>query len=143
MRFGEVSFSAMKHTHVCRVLGETRERPPPLHRMSGLFLPELELYVMLAIARLEPDAYGAAVRKEIDSRTARRVAIGALYATLNRLEDKGLISVREAREEGRRGRPRRYCSLTSSGTAALDHSLAMLGRMAEGLAHGSVSGDGE
>ena len=62
--------------------------------MPGLFLAEFELYVMLAIARLADGAYGAAVRQEIEARTGRPVSIGALYATLARLETKGLITLR-------------------------------------------------
>jgi DNA-binding PadR family transcriptional regulator len=108
--------------------------------MPAPFLPELELYVMLAVARLEPEAYGAAVRKEIESRAARPVSIGALYSTLNRLQHKGLVSLREVEPtSGQRGRPRRYCSLTASGREALEHSVTMLGRMTEGLAYGSLS----
>lgn len=109
--------------------------------MSQSFLPEFELFVMLAIARLGSGAYGAAVRQEIEHRASRPVAIGALYATLRRLEDKGLISIREVvPEKGQRGRPRRYCALTTPGKVALEDSLTMLARMTEGLAYGSASG---
>ena len=102
--------------------------------MAGRFLAEFELYVMLAIAQLGDDAYGAAIRKEIESRTQRPVSIGALYATLARLAAKGLITVRTARPEpGRRGRARRYCKLTALGTAATKHSAVMLTRMMHGL----------
>jgi DNA-binding PadR family transcriptional regulator len=102
--------------------------------MSGRFLPEFELYVMLAIARLGPDAYGARVRQEIESRTGRPVSIGALYATLARLDAKGLVSLRTVTVSARqRGRVRRYCRLTASGTKALRHSAAMLTRMMDGL----------
>jgi PadR family transcriptional regulator PadR len=102
--------------------------------MAGRFLAEFELYVMLAIARLGDDAYGAAVRQDIETRTQRPVSIGALYATLARLEAKGLITVRTAAPEpGRRGRARRYCRLTTSGTAATRHSAVMLTRMMRGL----------
>jgi DNA-binding PadR family transcriptional regulator len=102
--------------------------------VAGRFLAEFELYVMLAIAQLGADAYGAAVRQEIEARTGRPVSIGALYATLARLEAKGLITVRTARPEpGRRGRARRYCKLTSVGTAATKHSSVMLTRMMHGL----------
>ncbi len=104
--------------------------------MAKVFLPELEMYVMLAIARLQPDAYGAVVRQEIESRAGRPVAIGALYTTLGRLEDKGLISIREVLpKEGERGRPRKYCALTQKGHAALEHSMFKLGRMAAGLGY--------
>jgi DNA-binding PadR family transcriptional regulator len=102
--------------------------------MPGKFLAEFELYVMLAIAQKGDQAYGAVVREEIEARTGRPVSIGALYATLARLEAKGLISLRTARQlEGQRGRARRYCKLTPKGTEALRHSTAMLGRMMAGL----------
>jgi len=102
--------------------------------MPGHFLAEFELYVMLAVAQLGDDAYGAAVRQEIERRTGRPVSIGALYATLARLNGKGLIALRTARHEaGQRGRARRYARLTPRGTAALEHSTAMLVRMMQGL----------
>lgn len=101
--------------------------------MPGLFLAEFELYVMLAVARLGDDAYGAAVRQEIESRTARPVSIGALYATLARLEAKGLITLRTTKTAGQRGRARRYCRLTADGATATRHSALMLRRMMGGL----------
>jgi DNA-binding PadR family transcriptional regulator len=102
--------------------------------MPGKFLAEFELYVMLAIAQKGDEAYGAVVREEIETRTGRPVSIGALYATLARLEAKGLITMRTARQvAGQRGRARRYCRLTPKGTEALRHSTSMLGRMMAGL----------
>ena len=102
--------------------------------MAGRFLPEFELYVMLAIARLGPDAYGARVRQEIETRTGRPVSIGALYATLARLDAKGLVNLRTVTVSARqRGRVRRYCRLTAAGTKALRHSASMLIRMMAGL----------
>ena len=102
--------------------------------MPGKFLAEFELYVMLAIAQLGEGAYGAAVRQEIENRTARPVSIGALYATLARLDAKGLITMRTSRHvTGRRGRARRYSRLTPKGDRALRHSTTMLSRMMAGL----------
>ena len=102
--------------------------------MSGRFLPEFELYVMLAITRLGDGAYGASVRKEIEVRTGRPVSIGALYATLGRLEAKDLLSSEASDPQpGQRGRPRKYCRLTPAGEEAVRHSSEMLTRMMEGL----------
>jgi PadR family transcriptional regulator PadR len=102
--------------------------------MSGRFLAEFELYVMLAIARLGEDAYGAVVRQEIETRTGRPVSIGALYTTLARLEAKGLVVLRTTKSvAGQRGRARRYCRLTSEGIRAVEHSARMLNRMMDGL----------
>ncbi|MEZ5316774.1 MAG: helix-turn-helix transcriptional regulator [Vicinamibacterales bacterium] len=102
--------------------------------MPGAFLPEFELYVMLAVRRLGDEAYGARVRQEIEARTGRPVSIGALYTTLARLEDKGYLKLRTGRAEpGQRGRTRRYSRLTARGTEALRHSATMLTRMMDGL----------
>jgi len=102
--------------------------------MPGKFLAEFELYVMMAIARLGADAYGAKVRREIEERTSRPVSIGALYATLARLGDKGLLDFDEVDPgPGERGRSRKYCRLTPDGREAMDHSMLMLRRMMDGL----------
>ncbi len=102
--------------------------------MTGKFLAEFELYVMLAIERLGEGAYGGSVRREIEERAGRPVSIGALYATLARLEAKDMVQVvAQDPQPGQRGRPRKACRLTGPGREALRHSLTMLGRMTEGL----------
>lgn len=109
--------------------------------MPGKFLPEFELYVMLAVARLGDGAYGAAILREIEGRTSRPVSIGALYATLGRLADKELVGFSEPEAEPRRrGRARKYCYLTEEGRGALDHSTAMLQRMMEGVSVAETGG---
>ncbi len=102
--------------------------------MGDVFLAEFEFYVMLAIARLGTEAYGARVRQEIETRTGRPVAIGALYTTLARLEAKRLLTLRTVQPElGQRGRPRRYCRLTAEGDRALKRSATAVSRMMAGL----------
>jgi len=101
--------------------------------MAGPFLAEFEFYVMLAVAHLGDEAYGAVVRQEIEARTDRPVSIGALYTTLARLERKGLLTMRTVREPGQRGRARRYCRLTAAGRAAVEQSATMVTRMMRGL----------
>ncbi|HEV3200286.1 MAG TPA: helix-turn-helix transcriptional regulator, partial [Bryobacteraceae bacterium] len=59
---------------------------------KGDSLGEFEHLVLLAVLRLGADAYGMRVRSEIAGRTGRDVTIGAVYATLDRLADKGLVS---------------------------------------------------
>ncbi len=101
---------------------------------KGRHLAEFELFVMLAVARLGEDAYGAAIRREIEDRTGRPVSIGAVYATLGRLGDKSYVSFRSSQPlpvQG--GRSRKYCLLTREGEAALRRSASMLTRMMEGL----------
>ena len=101
---------------------------------KGDFVGEFELYVMLALAHLGDDAYGVTIRREIELRTGRTVAIGAVYATLARLQDKGLVRFHLSDPQPvQGGRARKYFSLTRSGVGALRHSTSMLGRMIAGL----------
>lgn len=103
--------------------------------MTDRFLAEFELYVLLAVAQTGEEAYGVSIRRCIEDRTGRSVAVGALYTTLSRLENKGFLEFDvSTKAEGRRGRPRRYCSLTEAGHEAVSHSLSMIDRMAEGVA---------
>ena len=103
--------------------------------MPDSFLAEFEMYVLLAVAQLGDDAYGLSIRRCIESKTGRPVSVGALYTTLARLETKGFLTMAEPEAStGRRGRPRRYCTLTEAGRDAVSHSVAMLRRMAEGAA---------
>lgn len=101
---------------------------------KGDFLAEFELYLMLALSRLGDDAYGVTIRREIEERAERPVSIGAVYATLSRLEQKGLVrhSVSDPLPvQG--GRSRKYFRLTADGERVLGHSAAMLNRMLRGL----------
>jgi DNA-binding PadR family transcriptional regulator len=101
---------------------------------KGDFVGEFELYVMLAVAHLRDAAYGVAIRREIEGRTGREVAIGAVYATLARLGDKQLVQFALSDPEPvPGGRSRKYFTLTASGERALAHSTAMLGRMMDGF----------
>jgi PadR family transcriptional regulator, regulatory protein PadR len=101
---------------------------------KGDFVGEFELYVMLALAHLGDDAYGVTIRREIEARTRRTIAIGAVYATLARLEEKGLVQFRVSDPQPvQGGRARKYFTLTGPGTRALRHSTAMLARMMAGL----------
>jgi DNA-binding PadR family transcriptional regulator len=101
---------------------------------KGDLLGEFELYVMLALARQGDEAYGVTIRRDIEERTDRTVVIGAVYATLARLEDKGLVRYRISEPlpiQG--GRARKFFSLTPAGARALRHSTTMLSRMMAGL----------
>jgi PadR family transcriptional regulator, regulatory protein PadR len=101
---------------------------------KGDFVGEFELYVMLALAHLGDHAYGVTIRREIESRTGRTVAIGAVYATLARLEEKGLVRFNLSDPQPvQGGRARKYFTLTRAGIGALRHSTSMLGRMMAGL----------
>jgi PadR family transcriptional regulator, regulatory protein PadR len=58
------------------------------------YLGEFELMVLLALIRLGEDAYGVPICHEIEKRSGREVALGSVYATLERLEEKGLVTSR-------------------------------------------------
>jgi DNA-binding PadR family transcriptional regulator len=102
---------------------------------KGAHLAEFELYVMLAVARLGTDgAYGVTIRQEIEGRTGRSASIGAVYATLGRLHDKGYVSFSFSDPDPvRGGRARKLVSLSNAGRQALVHSARSFARMAEGL----------
>ena len=104
---------------------------------KGEFIGEFELYVMLAIAHCGDEAYGLAIRRAIARRTGRDPAIGAVYGTLGRLLDKGLVQCRVADPlPVAGGRARKCYRLTAAGQRALRHSTAMLARMLEGWTPG-------
>lgn len=102
---------------------------------KGQYLAEFELYVMAALARLGDEAYGMTIRREIEERCGRHVAIGAVYATLARLGQKGYVRFRISEPLPiRGGRSRKCVQLTPSGRRALAHSTAMFRRILPGLA---------
>ncbi len=88
---------------------------------------------MLVVLRLENEAYGMEVRREIETRTGRDASIGAVYATLGRLETKGLTRSHELAPEGEKGRPRRLYRVTSEGGRALERTQEAVASMWEGV----------
>ena len=97
-------------------------------------LGELQQLSMLAVARLGPDAYGAAIQEELASVADRRVAVPTVYVTLIRLEERGLVrSTEEPPPEGQGGRPRRVFELTPSGWDALAEARGAADRMWRGV----------
>lgn len=88
--------------------------------MPPALLGPLELTTLLAVARLGDGAYGLAVRHDIAERTGRDYAVGGIYTTLQRLEDKGLLRSRTGEPlPVRGGRARRHYTLTAAGARAL------------------------
>ncbi len=80
----------------------------------------LELAALLAVARLGKDAYGLAVRRDLVDRTGRDHSAGAVYTTLQRLEDKGLLKSHTGEPlPVRGGRSRRHYNLTGAGARAI------------------------
>ena len=97
-------------------------------------LGEFEQLVLMAIVRLEEEAYGATIRREIEARTARRLSISPVYTTLERLEQKGLVRswVGEP-TPARGGRRRKYFALRPAGARALRSAYSAYTEMAAGL----------
>ncbi len=80
------------------------------------FLGQHELIVMLAVLRLGHEAYGVPIAAEIADRTGREMLQGSVYATLERLEAKGLVISKLGEATARRGgRAKRYFKLTADG----------------------------
>ena len=97
-------------------------------------LGDFEQKVLWTALRLGDEAYGALLIEELERRAGRRVSSGALYATLDRLEGKGLISSRLEDPAPRRGgRRRRYLALTPSGREALSRAREVWHHLWEGL----------
>jgi PadR family transcriptional regulator PadR len=103
--------------------------------MSGRdYLGEFEHMIVLALLRLGDEAYGVTVRREIEARTKREVSIGAVYATLDRLEAKGYVkSHRGDPTPERGGRSKRFFNVTAKGVAAVSRAQRALHSMTEGL----------
>lgn len=98
------------------------------------YLGEFEHIIVLALLRLGDRAYGVTVRQEIEFRTKREVSIGAVYATLNRLETKGYVkSLRGDPTPERGGRSKRFFRVTPKGVAAVNRAQHALHSMCEGL----------
>jgi PadR family transcriptional regulator, regulatory protein PadR len=102
--------------------------------MQAMYLGEFEHVVLLAILRLGDDAYAIPIREEIETRTDRGVARGALYTALERLETKGMLRSRMSDPLPERGgRSRRYFTITPAGLAAMRSSRRSLLQLWQGL----------
>ena len=97
-------------------------------------LGTFEQAVLLEVLRLGEEAYGRAVLKGVQSRLERDVAAGAIHATLERLEHKGLLSSRLGSGTPiRAGRPRRYYRVQPAGLRALDDARRTVNNIWRGL----------
>jgi DNA-binding PadR family transcriptional regulator len=103
-------------------------------RAMAAALGEFEQLVLFALLRLDADAYGATIRREIEQRAGRPLAISAVYTTLARLEHKGVVrsKIGEPTPE-RGGRRRKYFELTPLGARAVRDAYTAYTRMTAGL----------
>jgi PadR family transcriptional regulator, regulatory protein PadR len=100
------------------------------------YLGEFEQLLLLAVLRLDAEAYGLDIARELEARAGRTVSRGALYTSLDRLEDKGLLRWKTAvGSDARGGLPRRLYAVTPAGVSALRASRDTLRRMWRGVEH--------
>jgi DNA-binding PadR family transcriptional regulator len=100
----------------------------------GDLLGSLEHIILLAVVQLDTNAYGMTIRREIEQRTGRNLSIGAVYATLDRLEAKGYVrSVLGEPTAERGGRAKRLFRVEAEGERALRNSQDAIRRMTLGL----------
>jgi DNA-binding PadR family transcriptional regulator len=105
-------------------------------------LGQFEEMALLAVLRLDEDAYGAAIQREIAERTGRRRTISAIYVTLVRLQDKGLVESTLADPTPvRGGKAKRLFRVTPEGEAALEASRRAMERLWQGVELGGHGGD--
>jgi len=98
------------------------------------YLGELEQMILLAILQLKDQAFGTSVLAELEQRVQRSVSRGALFVTLDRLEEKGMLRSRMGDPTPRRGgRPKRYLEVTPAGVTALQKSRKAWSRLWDGL----------
>jgi DNA-binding PadR family transcriptional regulator len=95
---------------------------------------EFEQLVLLAILQLNSEAYGPSISAELEDKAGRRVSRGALYSSLDRLQQKGLIKWRlEAATSARGGNPKRLFAVTATGVKALKTARCAFARLSAGL----------
>jgi DNA-binding PadR family transcriptional regulator len=98
------------------------------------WLGEFEHLVLLAVLRLRGNAYGFAIQQEIQQRTGRTCSVGAIYTTLDRMEQKGFVSSKLGEPTAERGgRAKRYFQIEGAGQSALRESFSATTSMTAGL----------
>lgn len=151
----------MCYTTYLRTLGSALEQPPPrphsetddktdqafLTRLPSAslfaiveempkrsYLGEMELMVLLAVVRLGDEAYGVPISKELVTLAGREVALGSIYAALDRLERKSLVtSLLGDPTPERGGRAKRYFRVTATGVRALRMTRRALTNLWSGI----------
>jgi PadR family transcriptional regulator len=105
-----------------------------LSDMPRTSLRELDFMVLLSVMNLGDDAYGAEIRRDVSTRLGRDYSVGAIYATLQRLEDKAFLKSGESEPLPiRGGRSRRYFRPTPAGKAAMKLAITARRRLWKSL----------
>lgn len=102
--------------------------------MSREALGNFELMVLLAVLRVGEDAYGVPIAEELEEKSGRDVLLSSVYAALDRLETKGLVSssLGEATPE-RGGRAKRYFKVTARGLREVRETQRTLVKLWRGV----------
>jgi DNA-binding PadR family transcriptional regulator len=103
-------------------------------------LGNFELVVLLALMRLDEEAYGLPIFEEIEARSGRGAALGSVYAALGRLEEKGYVTSRLGMPTAERGgKAKRFFRVTPDGVREVDGVRQTLVNMWSGLPQHTVS----
>ena len=99
------------------------------------YLGQFEFMTLVAMMRLEDDAYGVAIGREIESASGREVALASLYQTLSRLEANGLVESRRGEPTPERGgRAKTYFKITAKGSSEVRDTRRTLMKLWNGVA---------
>jgi DNA-binding PadR family transcriptional regulator len=105
------------------------------HNVELMALGEFEYLLLTAAVRLGDEAYGAAIRHEVEADTGRPCSVGALYTTLDRLEQKALVKTWMIDPTPQRGgRPKRMVRVTTTGVRAATEFYDVVSRASRGVA---------
>jgi PadR family transcriptional regulator len=101
---------------------------------KGAYLGNFELMVLLTVLRLADDAYGVTISQELEEETDREVVIASVYATLERLQERGLVTSRLGDSTPERGgRAKRYFRITEAGIREVRDARRSLMNLWKGL----------
>lgn len=99
-----------------------------------VYLNDFEELVLMAVARLGEDAYGVKIRRTIEEVGERFISIGAVYSTLDRLEEKGLVSSWQGAPTAERGgRAKRFFKVEDTGLQAIRENQRVRRKMLQGV----------
>ena len=98
------------------------------------YLGNFELMVLLAILQVGEDAYGVPIGRTLEDSTKREVSLGSIYAALERLEQKGLVSSQLGAPTAERGgRAKNYFAVTARGVRVVRDTQDALTNLWRGL----------
>jgi PadR family transcriptional regulator PadR len=102
--------------------------------MKKFQLGEFEEIVLLTVGVLYDQAYGVAIKEEIEKKLNRKVSVGAMQSALRRMEDKGFLVSREGESSARRGgKPKRFFRITAYGKKALEYNRTVRNKLWEAI----------